>query len=391
MQRCVAFIFKCTRACNFACRYCNDHQGQSATLDFEVAARILKQATVLYRSIDVIFHGGEPLLLSRDYFSKILAVQKLLGPGRTWFRNMLQTNGSLIGREWCEFFKTNNFHVGVSLDGPERVQNACRKFTDGGATFDSVIRGISTLADHGVEKYGILAVASGEMLSSDPAELFKFFCEHLRVDSVAAGDHREVSVMVERPALPTWQIPEGAEGFLRSRKQYVSLLCSLYRYWIESDEPRLRIRELANKLDCLVGGRSRICAEGGCCVGKFFGVDTSGDISHCDSFFHDPRFNFGNIKRTSLEEILRSKRFVDARALEIRLRSRCRPCPWFRLCKGGCLYEALLFHESGLRNRMDYCHSKPIYDFIAKDLSRRACGGSTQAFPAVGVDKEYCH
>jgi uncharacterized protein len=372
MRNCVAFILKCTRACNFACSYCSDRQDQSGALGLEVPALLLKQASALYRSVDFIYHGGEPLVLGIEYFSKILVMQKLLNSGNTRFRNLLQTNGSLIDASWCDFFKANNVHVGVSLDGPQAVHDAQRRRSDGGPTFDSVARGVSELASAGVEKYGLLAVATEEALHEEPAALYEFFRSQLHPESVADGDYREVSVMLERPASPPgWRSLGEAHGFLARRRRYAELLCGLYRCWLGRDDVKVRIRELGNKLDCLVGGRSGICIEGGCCIGRYFGVDTSGEVAHCDTFFHDSRFRFGNIRTKPLSEMLRSRRFRDAAALEGELRRRCRPCPWFSHCRGGCLYEALLLHDSGLRDRQAYCPSKPVYDFLAADLAGR--------------------
>jgi sulfatase maturation enzyme AslB (radical SAM superfamily) len=41
----------------------------------------------------IIWHGGEPLLMSDEYFHEVFAIQaEILGEYRTQFRNALQTN-----------------------------------------------------------------------------------------------------------------------------------------------------------------------------------------------------------------------------------------------------------------------------------------------------------
>ena len=53
-------------------------------------------------------------------------LQKKYAQGRV-INNSLQTNGTLLTEEWCRFFKDNNWLIGVSIDGPQRLHDAYRK------------------------------------------------------------------------------------------------------------------------------------------------------------------------------------------------------------------------------------------------------------------------
>jgi uncharacterized protein len=372
-----AFILKCTRQCNLACTYCGDREVAGASMGPEITERLVRESPALFQSVDFIFHGGEPLLMGREFFEDVLALQKAPAVRGCRFRNMVQTNGTLVDEGWCALFRAGAFHLGVSLDGDRAVQDAHRCYHGGRSAYGDVVEGIAALVRNGVERFGILSVVTSALLGENEAQVLAFFGDQLRISKLEPGQSREVSFLALRPnSLPR---PGSAEAglFLDGRLAYGDFLRRVLRAWLDADDPRLRIRELSSKLDVLLGGRSRVCTEAGCCVGRYFGVEPGGALWHCDSFHGDPRFLFGNLLEDPLGELIHSEAFERAAALERELRARCRPCRWFRRCKGGCLYEALAFHEAGLEDRPAHCPSRVAYDAIAQDLARRGLDPGT--------------
>ena len=62
------------------------------------------------------FQGGEPTVAGLDYFKRFITkVNEIKGSCTVSYA--LQTNGTLLNDEWCEFFHENKFLLGVSLDG----------------------------------------------------------------------------------------------------------------------------------------------------------------------------------------------------------------------------------------------------------------------------------
>ena len=114
-------VFKATRRCNLRCHYCNDwRSGPEFDMSFETVARAT--AAVLHHpdvnSILFTWHGGEPMLLPLDFYRRALEVQSRLRREDQRIGNAVQTNGTLLNDERCQFLADNRFYVGVSIDGP---------------------------------------------------------------------------------------------------------------------------------------------------------------------------------------------------------------------------------------------------------------------------------
>jgi uncharacterized protein len=65
--------------------------------------------------------------------------------------NSLQTNGTLLTAEWCDFLKKNNFMVGISLDGPKEIRNRYRRDRKGNGSFGQFMGGLGLLQKHKVQ------------------------------------------------------------------------------------------------------------------------------------------------------------------------------------------------------------------------------------------------
>jgi uncharacterized protein len=89
------------------------------------------------KSISLVFHGGEPLLVGKDYFRKIIEIFNF-SLEEIIVNYAVQTNGTLIDDEWCQLFKEFNIHIGVSLDGPEKLQNKYRVYHNNKGSFSEV-------------------------------------------------------------------------------------------------------------------------------------------------------------------------------------------------------------------------------------------------------------
>ena len=140
----------------------------------EVLETYIRQLIEYHRTpqVTVAWQGGEPTLMGIDFYRRAIEYQKQYKKPAMVFENTMQTNGTLLNDEWCEFFKENNFLVGLSLDGPRHLHDVYRRDKQGQPTFDRVMQGLRLLQKHGVE-YNILTTVN-RVNADHPLEVYRF-------------------------------------------------------------------------------------------------------------------------------------------------------------------------------------------------------------------------
>ncbi len=127
-------------------------------------------------SMDVLWLTGEPLVLGVPYFRQVVDLCLEKAPPNMRPQFIVQTNGTLIDENWCDFFTSHDFIVGVSVDGPAIIHDKQRLSLLGKPSFPDVERGIDLLIKKGV-RGGAICVITKATLSLPPDELFRFFQE----------------------------------------------------------------------------------------------------------------------------------------------------------------------------------------------------------------------
>src|SRR5579872_761366 len=136
--------------CNLDCTYCffldkeELYPGSRFRMSDRVLETYIKQLIDGHRSneVTVAWQGGEPTIMGVDFYRRAVSYQeRFKRPGMT-FENTMQTNGTLLDDEWCEFFKEHRFLIGLSIDGPRELHDANRVDKGGKPTFDRVMRGL---------------------------------------------------------------------------------------------------------------------------------------------------------------------------------------------------------------------------------------------------------
>ena len=144
--------------CNLDCQYCyyldksEIYGGREPRMAEEMLESVIREY-IKANDVDQVsfnWHGCEPLILGLDFYRKAVEFEKKYADGKT-ILNTLQTNGTLLNREWMEFFRRHNFLIGISIDGPEDIHNHYRRDKGGAPTFSRVINGISLLRSGSVE------------------------------------------------------------------------------------------------------------------------------------------------------------------------------------------------------------------------------------------------
>ena len=145
--------------CNLNCKYCFFlskellYPGSRFQMGDELLRTYIHQLIEAQPSSEVSLNwqGGEPTLMGLDFFKRSIEyVEKYKKPGqRVMFT--IQTNGTKINKDWAEFFKDNNFLVGLSIDGPKEYHDIYRVNKGGQGSFDQVMSSWRTLMDYQVD------------------------------------------------------------------------------------------------------------------------------------------------------------------------------------------------------------------------------------------------
>jgi len=166
--------------CNLDCKYCfylEKGKLYPGEKQWRMSDAVLEEYIRQYigsqpgPEINFAWQGGEPTLPGVEFFRRAGALQKKHAAGKTIF-NAIQTNGTLLDDEWCEFLAANQFLVGLSIDGPAELHDKYRVDKRQQPTFATVMRGLELLKKHGVE-FNTLTVVN-RANSRQPLEVYRF-------------------------------------------------------------------------------------------------------------------------------------------------------------------------------------------------------------------------
>ena len=105
--------------CNLSCGYCYEHPIRDAgNFEKEYDMDKMKNALSKHPTNFSIF-GGEPLLVPIKDLEELWR----WGYERNKY-NSIQTNGTLITDDHIELFKRYKVHVGMSMDGPDEMNDS---------------------------------------------------------------------------------------------------------------------------------------------------------------------------------------------------------------------------------------------------------------------------
>ena len=369
--------------CNLACKYCyyleknnlyqNSHRHLMSDDMLEQFTREYIEAQTMPQVL-FTWHGGEPLMRSIDFYKKALTLQKKYAHGKQ-IDNVIQTNGTLLTDEWCEFFAKNHWLVGISIDGPQEYHDHYRVTPTGKPSWEKVMQGISLLKKHRVE-WNAMAVANAYN-AEHPLEFYHFFrdngCQYLQFTPIVERlteheDGRTLASLADDREIPL------ADASV-TPQQWGNFLCTIFDDWVRHDVGKTFVEifdcTLANWMGVLPG----ICAYSKEC-GHAGVMEHNGDVYSCDHFVF-PEYKLGNIREQSLIDMLYGdKQQAFSRLKHTSLPRQCKECDMEFACHGECpknRFEKDKYGEPGLNYLCQgyyqyYSHVAPYMDFMKREL-----------------------
>ncbi|MCD6291004.1 MAG: anaerobic sulfatase maturase [Anaerolineae bacterium] len=332
--------------CNLGCDYCyylskeRLYPGSQFRMTPEILEAYTRQYIEAQRVPEITFgwQGGEPTLMGLDFFRLAIELQeKYRKPGMRII-NALQTNGTTLNDEWCQFFRDHNFLIGISIDGPRELHDAYRHDKAGNSVFDKVMRGVELLKKYNVEFNVLCTVHAAN--AEYPLDVYEF----LR-DEVGAQFIQFIPI-VERDNETGFQ--EGTKVTKRSvtGRQYGYFLMDIFDEWVQRDVGRVFVQIFDVALAAWAGLRPGLCVFEETC-GTAPILEHNGDLYACDHFV-EPKYLVGNIMETPLVELMGSeKQRQFGLAKRDMLPRYCRECKYRFVCNGGCPKNRILRTPDG--------------------------------------------
>lgn len=369
--------------CNLACKYCYYLEknklyptAQRHLMSDEMLEQFTREYIEAQTMNQVLFtwHGGEPLLRSIDFYRKALSLQQKYAGGRR-IDNVIQTNGTLLTDEWCEFFAQNHWLVGISIDGPQPDHDHYRLTAAGKPSWQKVMQGIKLLKKHGVE-WNAMAVVNAYN-ANHPLEFYRFFkengCQFLQFTPIVERqtrheDGRTLASLADKNEIPLSEASVTPE-------QWGYFLCAIFDEWVRKDVGKIFVEIFDCTLANWMGISPGICAYSKEC-GHAGVMEHNGDVYSCDHFVF-PEYKLGNIRDHSLIDMLYGEQQQEfSRLKHSSLPRQCKECDMEFACHGECPKNRFMkdkYGDSGLNYLCPgyyhyYQHVAPYMDYMKQEL-----------------------
>ena len=369
--------------CNLACKYCYYLEknklyptAQRHLMSDEMLEQFTREYIEAQTMSQVLFtwHGGEPLLRSIDFYRKALSLQQKYAGGRH-IDNVIQTNGTLLTDEWCEFFAQNHWLVGISIDGPQPDHDHYRLTAAGKPSWKKVMQGIKLLKKHGVE-WNAMAVVNAYNVNH-PLEFYRFFkengCQFLQFTPIVERltrheDGRTLASLADKNEIPLSEASVTPE-------QWGYFLCAIFDEWVRKDVGKIFVEIFDCTLANWMGVSPGICAYSKEC-GHAGVMEHNGDVYSCDHFVF-PEYKLGNIRDHSLIDMLYGEQQQEfSRLKHSSLPRQCKECDMEFACHGECPKNRFMkdkYGDSGLNYLCPgyyhyYQHVAPYMDYMKQEL-----------------------
>lgn len=375
-------------ACNLDCTYCyylekkNIYPGKALfRLDEELLEVFIRDyiAAQDVPVVSFVWQGGEPTMLGVEYFRKAVEIQKKYA-GKKRIENSFQTNGTLLTDEFCEFFKENEFLIGISIDGPKALHDHYRKNKSGEPSWDKVMQGIGLLKKHGVE-FNTLSVVN-RLTGDHPLEVYRFlkaigstFIQFIPIVerlTEEPGDDRQKLVhhtFKGKAEVTPWSVRP---------KQFGEFMSAIFDEWVRNDVGRHYVQLFDVTLANWYGANPGLCVFSETC-GTAAVMEHSGDVYCCDHFVYEDYF-LGNIRERPIGQLMAQPRqSMFGQDKKATLPPYCLKCEVRFACHGECpkhRFEKTPLGDPGLSYLCEsykhfFNHVKPYMDYMVKELRHK--------------------
>ncbi|MGI5498600.1 FxsB family cyclophane-forming radical SAM/SPASM peptide maturase [Lentzea sp. CA-135723] len=323
------FVLKLHGRCNLACDHCYVYEmadqrwrtrprAMAPEIAERTAERIGEHArTWGLASVDVVLHGGEPLLAGEAAIRHVVGAVRDRVPARV----SVQTNGTLLDQRFADLFTELGIRVSVSVDGDEQAHDRHRVRPDGTGSFAGVRRGVDLL--RGRSCYGGLLCTVD--LRNDPVHTY---------EALLGLAPPMIDFLLPHG---NWSAPPPGRTADAGRAPYGEWLAAAFDRWYSAPRRETGVRIFEELITVLFGGASTV--EGiGLSPALMVVVETDGTIEQSDilaSAFEGAGSTGLDVRTASFDEVLALPEIRARQAGAAGLSATCQECRLHRVCGGG--------------------------------------------------------
>jgi uncharacterized protein len=325
------FVVKIASRCNLNCSYCYEYnmgddswKSMPKIMSIETMSKIMdriKEHSLKhdFNNISISLHGGEPLLVGIDKFRDYINVIKNNLDGYRYTIGM-QTNATLIDQEFLTYFEENDIYVGISYDGPPKVNDLNRYYHNGKGSSKDVEVALELLKDSKIFS-GILTVID---VNTNPIDTWRYLAQF------------EPPIIDFLLPHANWDNPPLSHGE-NNYVKYGDWMISIFDDWFNGYKSHIRIRFFEEILYRLFGQKGSLESLGTEEVGLIT-ISSNGAYEQVDTMksVYPGAQNIGlNIETNDLDEVLLHKGIKDRQTGKNGLCIKCQNCKVVNICGGG--------------------------------------------------------
>ena len=322
------------------CKYCfHEKYGYSNDLlDIDKLKKYIALLCSEYDFINIIWHGGEPLLVPLSFYEEIYDFCDYYDKE---FSFTIQTNGTLIDQEIVDFFKRRSTNFGLSFDG---LNN---EYTRGNTS--KILDSIGLLQENGFRPGAVLVVNKTNV--SNLIDEYNFF------NSMGVGLKLN-PMFIDGEA----KMHEGDLGL--NPDEYIENFVDFFKYWTLDNNGKINVATCNELVNLILNEHSGVCTFNSC-LGKWLCFDSDSNIYPCDRLCTS-EYSLGNIDTLSnINQIFESDVFYNLLKESVEKRAKCiDTCEYYKNCYAGCNANTILNKDDGYANGISCYIHKGILERI---------------------------
>lgn len=339
-------LLKLTERCNLNCSYCyyfnmgdQSYKARPAAISINVIEQLvtfLNQACNAYviGKINIIFHGGEPMLLKVSRFRQTCQLLKTALDGKVDFDFSMQTNGTLFSPQWCDVLSKYGVEVGISMDGPQAIQDKERVDHKGKGSHQTVMDNLIFLDSYkekdNFKNKGVMSVLNA-------AYDYRQICHHF----IHELGFKELNFL-----LPDCNYDDGIPDS-RTALEYGQILCDIFDVWTQYQHITIREVEgvLAKFQQSQLSESAKHAVKARTDKGihyianQIIVIHSDGQLSIDDSLIpaYEWRKNEESLylAKNSLIDFISQPLLKDISHAYQKVPEPCKKCTWYNLCQSG--------------------------------------------------------